>query len=109
MARQEYQIAQDNKNEYELNIEAIVKDRYFAYVRQTVILNIRTKNALDVESSMNQVKYKFEKGEVTYDDYNKALTAYATALQSKIEAESGVMTAKSDLEEMLGTKLEDVR
>jgi outer membrane protein TolC len=109
MARQEFDVAVDNQAEYNLNIEAAVKGRYFNYIRQLAILNVRTKNAVDIESSVEQTKYKFEKGEETLDNYNKGLTAYANAIQGKIECEGQVLIAKGDLEELLGEKLEEVK
>jgi len=108
IAKEDLKIARDNQMEYDLNIEAIVKQRYFAYVSQVAILSLRTKNASDIQSSTQQLKYKFEKGEETLDNYNKGLTFYANAIESKIAAESGVLIAKSALEEILGEKLEDV-
>ena len=108
IAKEDLKIARDNQMEYDLNIEAIVKQRYFAYVSQVAILSLRTKNATDIQSSTQQLKYKFEKGEETLDNYNKGLTFYANAIESKIAAESGVLIAKSALEEILGEKLEDV-
>ncbi len=109
IARQELDIALDNQAEYYLNIEALVKERYFNYIRQLAILGVRSKNAEDIQSSVQQVKYKFEKGEETLDNYNKGLTFYANAIQVKIESEGQVLIAKSALEELLGEKLEEVK
>jgi len=109
MARQDYNIALDNQAEYNLNIEAQVKERYFNYIKQLAVLSIRTKNAEDIQSSLQQIKYKFEKGEESLDNYNKGLTFYANAVQIKIESEGQVLVAKSALEELLGEKLEDVK
>ena len=109
IARQELNIALDNQAEYDLNIEAIVKQRYFEYVKQIAILGIQTKNAESIGSSLQQMKYKFEKGEESLDDYNKGITFYAAACQAKIGAEEQVLVAKSSLEEIIGEKLEDVK
>jgi len=109
MAREDYNIALDNLAEYNLNIEAEVKQRYFNYVRQLAVLSVRTKNAEDVQGSLDQIKHKFEKGEESLDNYNKGLTFYANAIQVKIESEGDVLVAKSALEELLGEKLEEVK
>lgn len=108
-AQEELKIAKDIFDEYNLNIEAEVKQRYFNYIRNLTILNIRTKNAEDVESSVKQIKFKFEKGEETLENYNRTLTLYANALQTKVEAEGAVLVSKTALEELLGEDLDHVK
>ena len=54
------------------------------------------------------IKHKFEKGEMTLDDYNKGLVNLADRTQSKIESEGSLMVAKSSLEELVGKRLEDI-
>ena len=109
IAKYEFNIALDNQAEYNLNIEELVKERYFNYIKQLAILSVRTKNTVDVENSMSQIKYKFEKGEESLDNYNKGLTFYANAVQVKIESEGQALIAKGALEELLGEKLQEIK
>ena len=108
-AKSELDIAKFEKEEYELNIEAQVKQRYYLYVQNLAILKLKGLSAADAESSMKQIKYRFEKGEDTFQNYNNVTMSYTDHLQSKIEAETSLLIAKSNLEELLGKKLEEIK
>ena len=109
LAKSELEIARFEKEEYELNIEANVKQRYYLYVQSLAMLKLKASSATDAESSMKQIKYRFEKGEETFQNYNNVSMSYTEHLQSKIEAESSFLIAKSNLEELLGKKLEEIK
>ncbi len=109
LAKSELEIAKFEKEEYELNIEANVKQRYYLYVQSLAMLKLKASSATDAESSMKQIKYRFEKGEETFQNYNNVSMSYTDHLQSKIEAESSFLIAKSNLEELLGKKLEEIK
>lgn len=108
-AKTDVAITQAEKDEYVLNITALVKQRYYLYLQALNVLKMKAKTLADVETTMQQVKYKYEKGEETLDSYNKDLVAYEDRIQGKIEAESALLIAKSNLEELLGTKLENIK
>lgn len=108
-AKEELKIAQLSQEEYTLSIEAMVQQRYFLYIQQLTLLNWKTKDIQKLESTEKDVKYKFEKGEETFENYNKALTAYSTGIQAKIQAEGAYLIAKSNLEELIGVKLETIQ
>lgn len=108
-ARRQLEIEQLNRDEYDLNITAIVKQKYFMYTQQLSILNWRIKALEDAESTLKNIKYRFEKGEDTYDNYSRTLASYTTAVQAKIESEGAFLIAKSGLEEIVGSKLEDIK
>ena len=102
-------IAKDDQEEYNMNLEAIVKQRYFFYVQQQSILNWRTKDIANAEITVKDIKYRFEKGEQSFDNYNRAQEFYSNAIQAKIQAEGEFLIAKSSLEEIIGSKLEDIK
>lgn len=108
-AKRELDVVQYQKETDDLNLVAEVKKRYYAYLQQKAILQLRTQTLLDAESMVNDMKVKFEKGEQTFDEYNKVLIAYSEHTQEKIISEKEVLTTKSDLEELLGEKLEDIK
>ncbi|MFL9481439.1 TolC family protein [Chitinophagaceae bacterium LWZ2-11] len=107
-AKQDFEIAKLDKQEYNLNIEAEVKSRYFTYIGQKTLVRMQSRAALDAESVMKEMKYKFEKGEAGLDNYNTSLIALSQIQQRVIEAESAVLIAKSKLEEIVGKKLEEI-
>lgn len=108
IAKQEYNIAALERDEYDLNIKALVQQRYYKYIQEKAILRLRSQATLDAENGVKDQKYRYEKGETTMNEYNQALINYSTNAQSKVESEGAVLTAKSSLEELLGTRLEDI-
>ncbi len=108
-AKEDYEAAVYSQEEYLLNLETMVKQRYFTYIQQKSILNWRIKNAENAGSGLNEAKHKFEKGEEAYENYNKAIGYYSNAVQFKMEAEGAFLIAKSNLEELVGAKLESIK
>ena len=109
VAREEYDIAKMNQEEYFLNITAIVKQRYYLYVQQMSNLNWKTKNVESADQVAKESKHKFEKGEITFDAYNTTYSAYSNSVQAKMDAEVAYLIAKSNLEEIIGVKLEEIK
>jgi outer membrane protein TolC len=107
-ARDKYKVAKLEEEQYNLTIEAEVKKRYFTYIAQKDLVKLRSKAQADAADMVKQLKYKFERGEANFDDYNKALMAETEQDQFEITAESEMLIAKSALEEMLGEKLENI-
>lgn len=107
-AKEDLRVSEFERDEYYINLAALVKERYFTYIQQVAILKVRQEAESDAESNMEMFKHKYEKGEVTLDDYNKSLVNLADRVQSKIESEGSVLVAKTSLEELVGKKLEDI-
>ena len=107
-AKEELSVSQYERDEYYINLATLVRQRYFIYIQQLTILKIRLQAEGDAESNMEMIKHKFEKGEMTLDDYNKGLVNLADRTQSKIESEGALLVAKSSLEELVGKKLEEI-
>jgi outer membrane protein TolC len=108
-ARQNLEIANYDQQEYYLTLMNNVKKRYYTYVQGVAILKLQNQNCIDAQSLSTDIKHKFEKGEETFDNYTKAQTALTAAYQAKIAAETSLLISKSDLEELLGEKLENIQ
>lgn len=108
-AREQLAINQLEKEEYNLNIEAEVRMRYFRYIKEVTMLKAMSQGLVDAENAMKQIRYKFEKSEASFDDYSKALLAYADRKQSVIESQGALLVAKSSLEELTVKKLEYIK
>lgn len=108
-AKEELAITKLEKQEYNLNLETEVKVRYFTYIKQLTMLKSMTQGLIDAENAMKQVKYRFEKSEDSFENYSKSMLTYSDRKQLVIEAEGALLIAKSNLEELLCKKLEDIR
>jgi len=105
----ELEEANNDQNEYFLTLTNEIKKRYYTYVADIANLKLQTEAALNQQNILNDVKHRFEKGEETFTNYTIAQSAVTVSLQSKIAAETNLLIAKADLEELLGEKLENVQ
>jgi outer membrane protein TolC len=108
-AKGEHSVAKHELDAFELNMEAEVRKRYFTYIQKMAIMRIKSNALLDVETALSHIKHKFEKGEETLENYNRALLMQADHTQSIMEAEGDALIAKSSLEEVVGQKLENIK
>lgn len=108
-AKDELKIIEKEKEVYELSLEADVKRRYFEYIKVRALYRVVAQSVLDSQSMMEDIKYRFERGEVTFETYNQALLDKINRLQTKVSFAGDVLIAKSSLEELLGKKLEAVQ
>jgi succinoglycan biosynthesis transport protein ExoP len=104
MARESVKLAQYDLDEYHLTLETEVKRRYFTYVQALSNLRLQTKLSSDALNVSNDIKTKYEKSEITFEQYTLSQMSYSGALQSKIAAESNFLIAKASLEELLTKK-----
>lgn len=107
-AKEQVKIAEFNQAEYNLTLEAEVKRRYFLYLQYKNSLLPTTNAYLDAESNYKAIKNKYQRSEVTFEEYNSSSVAYNQAAQTKIEVEANYLTAKADLEELTVRKLEEI-
>jgi outer membrane protein TolC len=108
-AKQELNIANNDIQEYQLTLSTQVKKRYYVYIQKLSSLKLQAQAAIDAENVLKDIKHRFEKGEETLDNYNKARISLTQQNQQKITAEADLFLAKADLEELLGDKLENIR
>jgi outer membrane protein TolC len=108
-AKEQVKIAQFNEDEYALQLEAEVKTRYLLYLQYKTSLAPVTRAYLDAESNFNSLKIKYQRAEITFQEYNTASMAFNQANQAKIISETNVLTAKVALEELTVKKLEQIK
>jgi outer membrane protein TolC len=108
-AKESVKIAEEQQEEYYLTIEASVKRFYFAYIAAQADLRNKVNAVQDATTAVNQIKHTFEKGETTFVIYNEALTNLYNQNSFRVQAELAVFTAKTNLEELLGAKLESIK
>lgn len=108
-AKANYNISLLEQQAADATLETQVRRLYITYVQAMATVRMRTQNAQDVSTILTQTKRQFENNTVTVDQYSSAVTAFATANQTKIDAEAAVLIAKMALEEVVGKKLEEVK
>ncbi|MFD0764742.1 TolC family protein [Mucilaginibacter lutimaris] len=109
VAKENVNIAVYQQQTYNLTVEATVKRLYFQYLEAQADLRNRARAVTDGEIAVKQLKYTFQKGETTFHDYNESLTSLYNQNSFKVQSELAMLTAKANLEEILGVKLEEVK
>jgi len=106
--KEKVKLAQYDLDEYQLTLETEVKKRYFTYIQSLTNLRLQTKMTSDALNVSRDIKTRYEKSEITFEQYSMSQMSYSGALQSKIAAESNFLIAKSSLEELLTKKIEEI-
>lgn len=108
-AKETVKLAQYDLQEYHLTLETEVKRRYFTYVQALSNLRLQTKQSSDALNVSRDIKTRYEKSEITFEQYTMSQMSYSGALQAKIAAESNFLIAKASLEELLTKKIEEIQ
>ena len=108
-AREEFNEKAYQAKEYDILLESEVKQTYYEYLRQQADLKIKAQAYTDNNAASEGLKYKFEKGEVSLDDYTKAKSITSYANSERLLAELNLLKAKDSLEALIGEKLENVK
>ena len=107
--REELAMFRNDANEYLIGLETQVKTRYYKYVELMTALRVQAQLTMDTENLLKQMKYKFERGEETFDSFTKMMQQSAQSKQKQMEIESTVLAAKAALEELVCKKLEEIK
>lgn len=108
-ARAERKLVEEEREVYHVTLEAEVRKRYLLYVQELALLKVHAQSLLDAEALLNYSRHRFEKGEEALNDYANVLITYSNHVTRKIIAETEVLIAKSNLEELLGVQLESIQ
>lgn len=108
-AKADLKIAEYQAQEYDLALVVEVKKRYYTYIQQINFLKIYTESVQDNKNTADNLKRRFEKGEIPLDNYNQSRLNLTNANTQKVQTEVNLLTAKDSLEEMIGMKLSDVK
>lgn len=108
-ARLAVKVAELQQQEYFLSLEAQIKRAYFAYIAAQADLRNKVTAVTNAEIATKNLKYTFEKGETSFDIYNQALNNLYNQNSFRIQAELNVFTNKTNLEELIGDKLESIK
>jgi outer membrane protein TolC len=108
-SKEELEMAKLGKQEAINILEGEVKARYIKFVQTSVLLRVESKIAIEAESVVKEARYKFEKGEVTFETFTRALIYESDGRKKVIDAEANLLIAKASLETIVGKKLSDIK
>lgn len=108
-ARQRLLLTEANESQYAQTLEVEVKKRYFLYIQQLNTVKLFSKSVQDAEGLLNDLRVKYQRGEVEFRVYSESLVNFSSISKQKLEAEATYLTAKASIEELTITKLEDIK
>lgn len=108
-AKESLNIAQYNVNEQKLLVRKAVLQRYQEYLMHKQILEMESNMLESVKTEFQIKEDRFKKGHVMLVDYNESASLYMAQQRQKLQAETNYISAKLELESLIGMRLEDVR
>ncbi|MCX3264872.1 TolC family protein [Pedobacter agri] len=108
-AKEEYNEKIYQAQEYDILLRTEVKNTYYEYLREAAELRVKAQTYIDNKAASDGLRYKFEKGEASLDDYTKAKTLTSYANSERLLAELNLLKAKESLEALIGEKMENVK
>jgi outer membrane protein TolC len=102
-------IAQSNVNAQKLAVRNSVLKAYNLYLMLEKAYKVQSQLLMDNETSHKLIEQRFKNGETTFETYSLSLNNFSQLTISNMEAEMNYKNAKLDLEQLIGTRLEDVR
>ena len=108
IARENYLIAQANKNEKFRQIKADVLTKYEDYLLAKQKVELQSQITQDAYTNYQIADRDFRLNTIKAEDYNKAYRAWVSEQVSILDLKRNLNVAKIDIEKIIGVKLEDV-
>lgn len=109
MARADHELAKLESIEYDNVLASEVKSRYYDYLLARKQLTLRTVAAQSYKGIINDAKLKYERAEIAIEVYTAARNAATESEALVLAAEVAFLKAKNALEDVIGTKLENIK
>lgn len=104
-AKLRHQIAIEVSLDYEKTLTQEVKNRYYTYILQLKELKLKTQAVQDAKGIADDVATRFQRGEIELEAYNSSKSNYNSAISTKIQTEVAYLTARDELESVIGQKV----
>jgi outer membrane protein TolC len=108
-AKTDYIIAQEQNKDYKNVLVNNVKGRYYAFLSARKMLELRALAAADLKAVFTNAQNQFKNNEVSIEVYTSTKNSLVEAEASSLSAEVDYLKAKNELEDIIGTRLENVR
>ena len=108
-AKEEHNEKVYQAEEYDILLTSEVRQTYYEFLREASDLKVKAQTYIDNKATSDGLRYKFEKGEATLDEYTKAKTITSYANSERLLVELNLLKAKDSLEALIGEKLENVK
>ena len=107
-AESKKKISESDLNFKKQKLKGEVLKRYQEYLSSFDVFKVRIQALDAAEAIKNQIQSLFSVNKVQFEDYNAANKAYYDALENKVKGEAEIKLKRIGLEELLGTKWDNV-
>ena len=107
-AKAAYEVSKLESENYKLELINEVKSRYYDYILSLSDVKSKTQAAQDAEAFFEDVKIKYEDGEVEMNEYTESRVTFYAANADLKQAEVAYLKARDLLEQLVGIKLADL-
>ena len=108
IARENYLIAQANRNDKFRQIKADVLTKYEDYLLAKQKLELQIQMTQEAYTNYQIAERDYRLNVIKVEDYNKAYKNWAGEQVTKLELQRNLNVTKIDLEKIIGVKLDDV-
>jgi outer membrane protein TolC len=108
IAREQYLIAQANRNDKFRQIKADVLTKYEDYLLAKQKLELQIQMTEEAYTNYQIAERDYRQNVIKAEDYNKAYKNWAGEQVTKLDLQRNLNVTKIDLEKIIGVKLDDV-
>jgi len=108
IAKENYMIAQAQKNDHFRQIRAEVLTRYEDYLLDQQMLDLQQQVTQDVFTLYKRSEKDFQDGLIKLEEFDKSYQGWAGEQTKKLTLQRNLNVARIEMERIIGVKLEDV-
>lgn len=108
-AKEQYRASLSETDLQKVLLKGEIASKLESYRLGKKILKLKTHAWEESQTLQQVVKQKFQKNEITLEEYNSATIAHLSLTESKLTAESNFNQSKIDLETLIGVKMESIK
>lgn len=108
-ANETYKAAKAQNDDYLISLKSEVRTKYYDFLLRKSNLSLRNQSSQELRVALTDAKLKYERSQIQVDVYTAAKNMSVEADELLLGAEAGYLIAKNALEDLIGSKLEDVK
>lgn len=109
IAKEQILISIEEKRKIELELRKSVLIAYNNYLLRKDLYEMQVQRLDEEQAILKSNESKFSNGEISFEAYNNANRKYKDDFETLLFYRTNLANAKLEIEELIGTKLEDVR
>ena len=101
--------AQAQSEDYLISLKTEVRTKYYEYLLRKSNLLLRNQSSQELKVTLTDAKLRYERSQISVDAYTIAKNTSLESDELLLNAEAAYLIAKNALEDLIGSKLEDIK